>query len=122
MMTLLPSIAVQSIISGSSLNDQYGFRSCYTFTLLDGQPIVMKTLRPCRCMLFCVTFWMSCIVMHAEMFVVVSIALILSIMLAMASSLFSKCFCLESQLEFYRSIPGFYIMYIVLMNSQEDAL
>ena len=86
----MPFIAISSITASSSLNVQYGHMSCYTSPLLNGQHSTMYALKSYSCMSLTVTFWMSCIILPAGMFVISLIMLTISFMLAIFY-LYSTC-------------------------------
>ena len=118
-MIFFPSIAVTSIITGSSMDVQLCHMSCLKSTVFDNQLLwcvlwdIVGVLKPCRCILFIVAFWVPCIVTYVRMFVVMSMALIFSLMTAISLSLFCEWFWLYSQSSMYRFSPSLYIFSIL---------
>ena len=100
---------IHSITNMSSYNVQYVCMSCDIWFPFSGQPLMMYTFSCCRWSSCDVACCNCCIVMHSGMFVIVCMASIFNCMPGISASLFSVCFCLESQSAMNRSGLGLHI-------------
>ena len=97
---------------GNSINHCQFLHKCSKSFLFDGHPSMMYILWSCRCMSFCMVTWISSVVLHVGMSIVMFSELMHIFILGISSSLVSSWLCLNSKYAMYRSGPGLYIMYI----------
>ena len=107
-MMFLPFMMTPSITVVSFLNDQFSPMSLCRWSLLSGQPAIIKHFNHCKC-LSCATAHCICwINMHSGTSADICTASTLMLMSCMASSLFSSWLCQDSQSAIKIFGPGLY--------------